>query len=281
MNALLSAVGAEIAVLGQELVARVGDVEGDRGGVTAVVADPGFGRADVWVGVVGGELVGECDCLAEELCAHAVALALAAPERGVALTSIPFHRGSDPEQERFLSVAGGLGRRKLNRLVAEHASRDRHFAAKLLAAADRLHPPSVEEVEAARRMVEEAAGIPDGSDPWELHDLVKAGTDIAAELEVLAERPATVELLDVADDAVVAWTTLLGQLRGYWDEAETDLISRRLADVHLKLCEACDLPPADLASRLEDLLERCEEDVFLDVPDAYEDLLEDEDVEVF
>jgi hypothetical protein len=279
VDALLSAVGPEIAVLGQELVARVGDVGSDRGGVTAVVADPGFGRADVWVGVVGGELVGECDCPVEGLCAHAVALALAAPERGAAFSSIPFRRGSDPEQEGFLSVAGVLGRRKLDRLVAEHAAKDRHFAAKLLAAAGRLREPSAEDVEAVRRMVEEAAAIPEGNDQWELHDLVRAGRDVVAELEVLAERPATVELLDVAEEAVVVWTASLAHLRGYWDDADVDLIGEALADLHLKLCEACDLPPAELAARLGDLLGRSGEDVFLDIPDAYEDLLGDEGVE--
>lgn len=279
MDALLSAVGSETALLGQELVARVGDVQGERGGVTAVVVDPGFGRADVWVAVVGGELVGECDCSVEGLCAHAVAVALAAPERGVVFTSIPSRSGSDPDQERFLRVAGALGRRKLNRLVAEHAAEDRRFAAALLAAAGLLSAPSAKDIKTARRMVEATAAIPGGSVRWQLHDLVTAGRDMAVELEVLAERPATVELLDVVEEAVVVWSTFLEHLLDSREDFDTDPVTQSFADLHLNLCEACDLPPVELAARLDDLLGRCEPDVCLDIPNAYEDLLGDEPVE--
>jgi uncharacterized Zn finger protein len=282
VNALLGAVGSEIALLGQEYVAHVGDIVSDRGGVTAAVADPGFGRVDVWVAVVSGELVGECDCLAEGLCVHAVAVALAAPERGVVFSSIRSREGSDPVQERFLSVAGTLGRRKLIRLVAEHAAKDRLFAAMLLAAAGRLQAPSVEDIRTVRRAVEATAAIPEGSYRWQLHDLVTAGRDLAAELEVLAERPATVDLLDVVEEAIAVWATFLGHLSESWGENfDTDPITQTFTDLHLKLCEACDLPPVELASRLVDLLGKRDEGLFLDIPDAYEDLLGDEGVEEF
>ncbi|HWO61484.1 MAG TPA: hypothetical protein VNO31_15755, partial [Umezawaea sp.] len=128
--------------------------------------------------------------------------------------------------------------------------------------------------------VEATASIPETSHRWQLHDLVAAGRDMAAELEVLAERPATVELLDVVEEAVVVWARFLGYLSESWEDFDTDPITQTFTDLHLRLCEACDLPPVELASRLDDLLDKCD-DLFLDIPNAYEDLLGDEGTEEF
>jgi hypothetical protein len=151
----------------------------------------------------------------------------------------------------------------------------------LLAAAGELQALGPEDIKAARRIVEAAAEIPQGYHRWQLDDLVSAGRDMAVELELLAARPASVELLDVVEEAVAVWTRFLGLLSESWEDFDTDSITGSLTDLHRKLCEACDLPPVELASRLADLLGELDEDSFLDIPGAYGDLLEDEGIEEF
>lgn len=58
-------------------------------------------------------------------------------------------------------------------------------------------------------------------------------------------------------------------------------ISDALAAVHLRLYEASGLAAEDLLGRLAELYDDLAEDPFLDVPDAYGDLLGDEGIDEF
>lgn len=167
-DALLACVGEDLSELAQEQLrqGRVGDLEAEDGGASAVLADPDRGLLGVWVGVVNGALTGECDCaaaVAGGVCQHAVAVALAALGHGISFSSIPARaRDIDPEEQRFAEIAAGLAPRKLIGLVARQAVADRYFAALLLACADRLSSPGPAEIHAARRVVAAAADVPNG-----------------------------------------------------------------------------------------------------------------------
>ncbi|MGH3813635.1 MAG: SWIM zinc finger family protein [Pseudonocardiaceae bacterium] len=279
-DALLASLGQDLSDLGQEQLrqGRVGDLEAEDGGASAVLADPDRGHLEVWVGVVNGALTGECDCAegaSGGLCGHAVAVALAALGQGLTFSSIPSRVcGLDPEEQRFAEIAAELAPRNLIGLVARHAVADRYFAALLLACADRLSSPGAAEIHAARRVVVAAADVPNGR-RWDLHDIVKAGTAMVAELELLAVRPPTDESLAVVEEAIAVWATLSGYLHDAWEtyETEPEEIGADLAELHLRLCEVYRPDPLALASRLAAVVRNAEVDTFLDVPKRYADVL--------
>jgi uncharacterized Zn finger protein len=109
-DALLASVGQDLSELGREHLARghVHDLEADDGGAGAMVGDPEQGLLGVWVGVVDGELTGECDCAdgaGGRLCGHAVAVALGALEEGFPFASVASRAVDvDPEEQRFAEV---------------------------------------------------------------------------------------------------------------------------------------------------------------------------------
>jgi hypothetical protein len=281
-DALLASVGQDLSKLGREHLAegRIHDLEADGGGAGAMVGDPDQGLLGVWVGVVDGGLTGECDCadgVGGRLCGHAVAVALAALGEGFAFASVASQaraRDEDPEEQRFAEVAAALPNGELIRLVARRAAADRYFAASLLAAAGRLQPPGPAEIEAARRAVAAAAAVLHGR-RWDLHDVVKAGTSMLTELELLALRPPTVELLVVLEEAIAAWVTLSAYLSDAWEtyETEPEEIGFALVELHHQVCAACRLDPPELAARLATLVGNADGDIFADMSDRYADIL--------
>jgi hypothetical protein len=273
VESLLNAVGQELGARGRELAAP--DVVADGGGASGM-AD---GR-HVWVGVVNGEMVGECDCVADELCAHGVAVALAAIEAGVVFESLPPLEKESPQERRFANAAARLGRRELVRLVAGHAVVDRRLATRLLVAAGELGVPSDEEIAVVHRTLVNARRIPDGYERWEPRDLLDAGHDMVVDLDVLAMRPVNDGVLDLADEAARVWSSFLMTLCEVRD-VDPQPISDALAAVHIQLYEASGLAPEDLAGRLAELYADVADEPFLDVPDAYEHLLGDEGIGEF
>ncbi|MGH3609770.1 MAG: hypothetical protein ACRDRD_17015 [Pseudonocardiaceae bacterium] len=277
-DALLASVGRELSDLAQKQLVqgRVGDLEADDGGAGAVLADPGRGRLAVWVGVVNGALTGECDCaetVSGGVCSHVVAVALAALRQGLSFSSIPARaRGVDPEEQRFAEIAAGLAPRRLIGLVARQAVADRYFAALLLACADRLPAPGPAEIHAARRVVAAAADVPNGR-RWELSDIVKAGTAMVAELELVAVRPPTDEVLAVVEEAIAVWATLSGYLHDAWEtyETEPEDIGYALAELYRRVCQVLCPDPLELATRLAALVKNADGDTFLDAPEGYVD----------
>ncbi len=251
-----------------------------------MVGDPEQGLLGVWVGVVDGELTGECDCAdgaGGRLCGHAVAVALGALEEGFPFASVASRAGDvDPEEQRFAEVAGGLANGELVRLVARQAAEDRYFAALLLAAAGQLPPPGPAEIAAARRTVADAEAVPDSRN-WDLYDRVKAGTAMQAELELLALRPPTAESLVVVEEAIAVWAALSGYLNEAWEiyETEPQEIGVTLAELHHQLCQACRPDPLELAARLATLVGNADGDTFLDAPERYADILGTEGVAEF
>jgi len=280
VETLLASVGQDLSELGRDYLTRgrVRKLAGEAGGVNAVFADPDRGVLGVWVGVVDGVLTGECDCVdgvPGHLCGHAVAVALAALEKKFAFSSISSQaRGVDPAEQRFAEIAAGLTPRALIGLVARQAVTNPHFAASLLACAGRLPPPGPIEIGAARRVIAAAADVPNGR-RWELHDIVKAGRTMVTELELLAVRPPTDELLVVVEEAIAVWATLSGHLRDAWEsyETEPEEIGSALAETHLRLCETHDPEPLELAARLAKLVAEADVETFLDVHEGYADVL--------
>ncbi|MGH3929255.1 MAG: hypothetical protein ACRDTF_04685 [Pseudonocardiaceae bacterium] len=288
-DALLASVGQDLSDLGREHLrqGRIRDLEAEDGGASAAIADPDRGLLGVWVGVVNGALTGECDCaegVSGGLCEHSVAVALAALGNGLTFSSISSRaRGVDPEEQRFAEIAAGLTPRKLIGLVARRAVADQYFAALLLACADRLSSPGPTEIHAARRVVTAAAEVPNGHDRWDLYDIVKAGTAMVAELELLAVRPPTDEVLVVVEEAIAVWATLSGYLNEAWEtyETEPEEIGSALAELHLRLCQVHRPDPLTLAARLAALIAGADTDTFLDVPEEYVDVLGSEGVVEF
>jgi hypothetical protein len=244
VETLLASVAPELSELGRECLARgrIRDLGADDGGASAVVTDPDRGLLGVWVGVVNGVLTGECDCVngvPEYLCGHAVAVAMRALETGFVFSSVSSRgRDVDPEEQRFAGIAAELTPRVLIDLVARQAVADRYFAALLLARAGRLPPVGPAQIAAARRVIAAAADVPNGR-RWELHDLVKAGRTMVSELELLAVRPRTEELLVMVEEAIAVWATLSGYLQDAWEvfESEPEEIGSALDELHLRLRE--------------------------------------------
>jgi len=120
----------------------VGELEPVGGGVQAVVRDEG-GAYQPWVGIVDRAFTGVCDCphAGDDLCAHAVAVALTAFEQDLAFSGAATPPGAapdDPEQASYLRAVGRLAPRQLAELVVEQALRDQLFATRLLGEAGML-----------------------------------------------------------------------------------------------------------------------------------------------
>lgn len=253
-SALLDSVGTSLSAQGREHLAheRVRDVAARDGGVTAVVDDPEFGPVEVWVGVISGVLTGECDCGAAELCGHSVAATLAALELGLAFSSMTSRasEGIGEDQRRFAEIAAGLAPDKLIGLVARQAAADRYFAALLLACAGQLPPAGPAELDGVRRVIAATADVPNGR-RWELRDLVDAGEQLAAELELLAIRPPSGEMLTVVEEAMQVWAQLCDHLREAPDcDDAAQQVGPRLAELHFHLAAELQPDPLELAARL-------------------------------
>jgi hypothetical protein len=144
----------------------------------------------------------------------------------------------------------------------------------LLASAGRLPPPGPAEVHAVRKLIADAAEVPNRR-RWDLYDLGKAGRAMVAELELLALRPPTDDVLFVAEEAIVVWDSVSGYLNETWEtyESEPEEIGAALAELHHQLCQACQPDPGGLAARLADLVKTTDAEQFLDVPSRYRDVL--------
>jgi hypothetical protein len=144
----------------------------------------------------------------------------------------------------------------------------------LLACADRLPSPGPAEIHAARQVVAAAADVPNGR-RWDLHDIVKAGTAMVAELQLLAVRPPTDESLAVVEEAIAVWATLASYLNDAWEiyETEPEEFGSVLAELHLRLCQLHRSDPRTLAARFATLVGKSEGDTFLDVPEGYAEVL--------
>ncbi|WP_344424300.1 hypothetical protein [Amycolatopsis minnesotensis] len=285
---LLASVGQDLSELGRECLARgrIRDLDVEDGGAGAVIDDPDGGLFEVWVGVVNGVLTGECDCVDEvpdDVCEHAVAVALKALESEFTFSSISACvQDVDPEEQRFADIAAELAPGASIGLVARHAVADRHFAALLLARAGRLAAPGQVEIGTARRVIVAAAEVLN-TRQWQLNDLVEAGETMVTELRLLAVRPPTDESLVVVEEAIAVWATLSGYLSDAWEiyETEPQEIGAALVEVHLGLCQVHDPEPFELAARLARLVGNADVELFLDVPDEYADVLGAEGVAEF
>ncbi|MGH8882518.1 MAG: hypothetical protein ACRD0P_35090, partial [Stackebrandtia sp.] len=285
---LLASVGPDLSEWGRECRTRgrIRDLGVEDGAAVAVIDDPDRGLLGVWVGVVNGMLTGECDCVGGmpgRLCGHAVAVALIALENGFTFSSISSRvRAADLEEQRFAEIAAELTPRALIGLVARQAVTDGHFAALLLACAGRLPPTGPKEIHAARAVIAAAADMPNGR-RWDLYDIVKAGKTIVTELELLAVRPPTDEVLVVVEEAITVWAQLSGYLNDAWEtyETESEEVGSALAELHLRLCQAHDPEPLELAGRLAKLVRNADVETFLDVLGEYADVLGAEEVAEF
>jgi len=285
---LLASVGPDLSELGRECLALglIRDLKIEDGGASAVIAGPDCGSLGVWVGVVDGVLTGECDCVdnvSGSLCGHAVAIALKALEKGFAFSSISARaRGVDPEEQLFAEIATGLTPGVLIGLVVRQATSDRYFAALLLSRAGRLPPAGPAEIDAARRVIAEAANVPN-EPQWDPYDVVKASKAMVAELDLLGVRPPTDEQLVVTEEAMAAWIVLSDHLNDFWEiyETEQEEIGSALAELHLRLCQAHDPEPHELAKRLAKLVWNADGQTFLDIPERYANVLGAEGVAEF
>lgn len=120
----------------------VGELESVGGGVQAVVRDSDA-AFQPWVGIVERTFSGDCDCgsAGDDLCAHAVAVALTAFDADVVFSAAgtpPGAAPAEPDYADYLLAVQRLAPRQLTDLVVEHAARDRLFATLLLGQAGML-----------------------------------------------------------------------------------------------------------------------------------------------
>jgi hypothetical protein len=255
----------------------VGELESVGGGAQAVVSDRD-NTFQPWVGIVERAFTGDCDCASpgDDLCAHAVAVALTAFEADVVFSAAGTPPGADTaelERAEFLRAVQRLAPRQLSDLVVEHAVRDRLFATLLLGEAGMLDPADQSSLTDFRAVITDASNATAGR--WEISDVENAGHRLAAEAEILCVRPATPAMLDLIEEAILVWDELSGYLVDayYARRTEPEEISEPLVDAHRDLCERLKLDPDEIADRLNRLIERCDSDT-IDV-DAYADLLGD------
>lgn len=275
------AVDAEVFTAAQGFVSgdAVGVIGEEGGGATAAVRVAPAGSVEAWVGVVEGGLVGECDCDvgqgmgSQELCAHAVAVLLQALREGFAWSSAatpPSDAVADARVRELIDVAEGLPRRRLALLLATFAATDRRLQARLLVEAGELG--SLTEAEAAGLRTSLggiAAEATNGR--WEMHDLVVAGETIIGELEIVAERPAGMPALLLAEYAAGVWDGLAAHLFDDWEHYEgvPEQMGQRLRQVHLDLCEQLRPDLAELAERVDRIVRAAEATSCLDAPRDY------------
>ncbi|MEU6021353.1 hypothetical protein [Micromonospora sp. NPDC047134] len=227
------------------------------------------------MGVTAGGFTAECDCPApEELCGHAVALAVAALEDGFAWSSQatpPSAVEVDPKIAELTELAYTIPARRLASLLAEWAADDRVLESRLLAYAGRLAPPTDAELAAVRRSIDNLAHEATAGDRWDLHDVEKAGRAIVEEVRVLVQRPASPEALLVVERAARAWDGLAGYLNDAWEvyEDEPAEIGGALRAAHIQLCEQLQPDPDELVARLIEIIEAAEVDSCLDEPWDY------------
>ncbi|MDG4814350.1 SWIM zinc finger family protein [Micromonospora sp. WMMD956] len=245
------------------------------GGASGVIRETGQPPFEVWVGITADGFTAECDCPdGAGLCAHAVALTLAALDEGLAWSSAatpPSALAVDPRVAGLVEIARNIPARRLALLVAEWAAADRVLESRLRAQAGQLASLTAAELNDIRRMIDNLAHEATSGDRWDLHDVEKAGRAIVEEVEVLAQRPPTEETLLLVERAARAWDGLSGYLHDAWEtyEEEPAEIGGALRAVHVQLCEQVQPDPDELAARLAEIIESAEVDSCLDEPWDY------------
>jgi hypothetical protein len=238
----------------------VGELESVGGGVRAVVRDGGT-DFEPWVGVVERSVTGDCECaFPDDLCGHAVAVALTAFEAGVRFSAAGSPHGADPDdqgQADFVRAVQRLGPRQLTDLVVQHAGRDRLFAALLLGRAGMLDPADRSGLADFKAVLREASKTTAGT-RWDFADVEIAGRRLVGEVEILCAWPATPEMLDLVEKAIEVWDKLSGYLWESDRDAAPEEIGEPLVDAHRELCERLNLEPAEIGQRVGRLVDRCE-----------------------
>ena len=278
LDAVRGAVDPAVYREAEELLAagRLGRIVEVNGGAVAAVRGDAATAYEVWVGVVDRAFTSECECAGpdtdpEELCAHAVAVTLAAIGDGFhwsASATPPSTVEVDPEVRRLAEVAATLPVRRLAMLIAEHAVTDRRLETRLLTYAGQLAAPTDAELADVRKTVDSlAADATTGQ--WDLYDVAKAGQQIVEELEVLAQRPATDETLLVVEYAARRWDRLLEPLHEAADDDDFEEIGSALRAVHVRLCVELRPDPDTLIDRLLDIIDAAPAMSCLDRPADY------------
>ena len=280
VSAFRDSVPAQVMAAADRLLREdaVTELEALGGGARAVVRDGGI-RFQPWVGVVDRALTGDCDCVDQpgddDLCAHAIAVALAALDAQVTFAAQGRPHGAgqvEPERADYIKAVRSLGPRQLTDLVVEQALRDRLFATRLLGRAGLLAPVDDSALEEFEAVVGEVAAVTTGS-RWEIADVEHAGQRLVAEVDILRARPAVPAMLDLVEQAIEVWDELAGHLIDayYSRRIDPDEISEPLVGAYRDLCELLDLGPEEIADRLNRLLGCCHHEV-VDV-DVFAELL--------
>jgi hypothetical protein len=282
IDALLESLPADVRNQASDASTGLRSLWPSDGGARAALTTADGGVLDCWVGVVDGELAADCECRTgrrrhQSLCAHAVVVARAAVEEGLpwSANATPPGLALPKTTAEWTQVADSLTHRDLVGLVADQATQNRSFANSLLRAADLLGPPGPVEIALVRKAIDDALGVESGYE-WDLHDIAVAGYRLAEELELLAERPATREALQVAEEAIDAWDghlygVLSQDYRTY--ETEPSDIGGRIAAAHLAICASLRPDPEQLAADLVRLEGLAEIESSIDALGAYRHLL--------
>jgi hypothetical protein len=90
-------------------------------------------------------------------------------------------------------------------------------------------------------------------------------------MQVLAQRPPSLDALHVVEHAARAWDGLAGYLYDAWQtyETEPEQIGGALRAIHVQMCLQLRPDPGELAERLREIISAAEVTSCLDQPDEY------------
>ncbi|GLH99338.1 hypothetical protein Pa4123_46130 [Phytohabitans aurantiacus] len=240
----------------------VSGLEEAGGGAQAVVRD-GARILQPWIGIVDGAFTGECECRGDGgLCAHAVAVALAAFDDDLRWSgaAVPPSAAEVPsERLRYAAAVERLAPRQLAALVVDQAADDRLFATVLLRTAGMLDAADHEDAQRRLRVLVETSAVVTRGPYWEISHVEEAGLRLAAEATVLCELPATTEALDLVERAILVWDGLAGHLIDAHEVRGVDPeeVGNPLVEAYIDLFEQLDPDPAELSQRLSQLADKC------------------------
>jgi hypothetical protein len=281
IDALLDSVDAETRDTALDLAESIRSLRPSSGGARAAVGTHPAKPVDCWIGIRAGILTADCECRrarADELCAHAVAVARAAVAEGYSwsVQATAPHQQRPREHAEWFEVTQKLSHRELAEITAAYAADDRALANTVLAAAGLLGAPGADDIAAVRKTLDDALAIETGGWKWDLHDIATAGYRLAEELTLLAQRPGTAEALTVAQDAIEAWDGHLYAVLSqddYFYQTEPSDIAALIAAAHLEISRTLRPDPVELGKTLARLEACAEIESSLDLPGDYEELL--------
>ncbi len=247
---------------------RVGLIDATPDGVQGVVQ--GERRYRVWVGALGDDVLGRCDCPMGEdgrCCKHQVALALAWLEEQRPGTG----RTRSVSMQEVREFLLGLEPATLVSIIPAEADRDDAFSQRLLARTAAAAAGADHDQTSVRRAIDQAvrnAGYVRYQEAWDYVAGIMNAVDLIDDVRLGGDPAAAIGL---AENALVRVEEAMGDV----DDSDGGMgeVLARLQGIHLAACEAARPDPVALARTLFEWELHGEWDVFAGAVERYRDVL--------